>query len=149
MNPEIRNEQKFANSSSLEIVHYFFQRTKKKTFQVNLMVCHKMLFLIFLMYSVLNFIGNFEREIFHRFDVLLQVNPEMRYEPEFADHVPPELLWFQELVQNPLSLQVQCRFLIRHILGTSVQNKVRRLPLPEKIKGFVLLNDILSTDAES
>ena len=72
-----------------------------------------------------------------------QVKPEMRYD-EHASDIPAELQWFQYLVRNPVSLKHQCRLVVRCILGQSIQSKARRLPLPEQLKFYILLDDLFA-----
>ena len=72
-----------------------------------------------------------------------QVKPEMRYDDHASD-IPAELRWFQNLVRNPVSLKHQCRLVLRRILGQSIQSKARRLPLPEQLKFYVLLDDLFA-----
>ena len=60
--------------------------------------------------------------------------------------VPEELTWFQHAVENPPSLQHQSRLLIRKVLRKDLKNKVQALPLPNRIKNYILLHDVLKVD---
>lgn len=68
---------------------------------------------------------------------------ELRQETRATD-VSPDLVWFQRFLDTPSGLQHQCRLLIRRVLNKSLASKVRKLPLPEKIKDYLLFNDLLS-----
>ncbi len=56
--------------------------------------------------------------------------------------VPEELTWFQYAVENPPSLQHLSRLLIRKVLRTSLPSKVKQLPLPNRLKNYILLQDV-------
>ena len=53
-----------------------------------------------------------------------------------------ELLWFQEILSTPVSLQQACRVCLREIFGRKVVSKVKALPLPMRLKEYLLLNDL-------
>lgn len=51
--------------------------------------------------------------------------------------------WAHECAANPQSMLVLCRNLFRRRLGHSVARKVEILPLPAKMKDFLLLKDLV------
>ncbi len=60
--------------------------------------------------------------------------------------VPEELTWFQHAVENPPSLQHQSRLLVRKVLRKDLKHKVSTLPLPTRLKNYILLLDVLKVD---
>ncbi len=69
------------------------------------------------------------------------VKPDMRCEMPVTD-TPSNLVWFRDVLETPQALQHQCRLFLRRFFGKSVQSKVPRLPLPEKVKSYILLEDV-------
>lgn len=67
-----------------------------------------------------------------------QIHKDLRYDTKVAD-VPEELAWFQNFLENPQSLQHLCRLVIRKVLDKNIHDKVSQLPLPFKVKDFLLL----------
>ena len=49
---------------------------------------------------------------------------------------------FAHILDHPCSLQDSCRGVIRETLGRRLTEGVGKLPIPEKLKDFVLLKDI-------
>ena len=70
-----------------------------------------------------------------------KIRQDLRYDKQVTD-VPEELAWLQNVLENPTSLQHQCRLVIRKILGDEIQPKVHRLPLPYKVKSYILLHGV-------
>ena len=70
-----------------------------------------------------------------------QIHKDLRYDKAVSD-VPEELTWFQSFLENPQSLQHVCRLVIRKVLGTKIQAKVSQLPLPCKVKDYLLLQGV-------
>ncbi|CAH1789809.1 unnamed protein product [Owenia fusiformis] len=52
--------------------------------------------------------------------------------------------WLDYITQNPLSLQQICRIILRQSLGKLLQKKLATLKFPEKLKDYILLNDVLN-----
>ena len=48
---------------------------------------------------------------------------------------------FQQTTQNPRTLQENCRSVIREALGACPKNKVENLPLANKLKDYVLMEE--------
>lgn len=72
------------------------------------------------------------------------VKSDTRYDTAVCD-VPTELQWFQDLVGNPRPLLLCCRITIRRLLtGKKISASVRKLPIPERIKSYLLLDDVLN-----
>ena len=66
-----------------------------------------------------------------------RVQAHMHYDSALA-----QLQWYRDLVCNPSSLQHKCRLVIRNRLGRAVQANTRRLPLPDSMKCYLLLQDL-------
>ncbi len=71
------------------------------------------------------------------------VRPNLRCDMA-ASVTPAELIWFQHALSNPLSLQQQSRLVIRKVLGETILANISKLPLPEKLKDYVLLRDLFT-----
>ena len=71
-----------------------------------------------------------------------QVRSALRGDMKCSE-VPAELTWFQNILENPPSLKHKSRLVIRRILGETINDKVRHLPLPETLKDYVLLRDLV------
>ena len=69
-----------------------------------------------------------------------QIHKDLRYD-KAVSLVPEELAWFQNFLENTQSLQHLCRLVIRKVLGTKIQMKISQLPLPCKVKNYLLLQD--------
>ena len=55
---------------------------------------------------------------------------------------------FLNILHHPRSLKEECRGVIRQGLNNLPFNKVPHLPLPEEIKDYVLMKDILRVEME-
>ena len=58
--------------------------------------------------------------------------------------VPPELQQLKMIIEGVPDLQHICRLRLRNLLGRPLQAKIRKLPLPDRMKQYVLLEDVLS-----
>ena len=67
-----------------------------------------------------------------------QIKPDLRL---ISKDVCGDLQWFQNVLDTPRTLHHQCRLVIRKVLGQTIQTKVRKLPLPERVKEYLLFQD--------
>ena len=56
------------------------------------------------------------------------------------------LEWLTSFVQNPKALSQMCRLVIRRVIGRHVLTSVADLPLPNPLKDFISMNDLLIRD---
>lgn len=73
------------------------------------------------------------------------IQPDLRRDIQ-APNCPADLMWLQETLAYPSPLEHQCRLVLRRILGQSLRHKVQFLPLPEKLKDYILFHDIVNLD---